>query len=215
MPSPLEQLKALELKANFTPRERQYFYKLRDELESIVGGVSIAELKKPSDVVRARKIRAKLEEILKFVQDRKIEVDIEKATKDLVAWLKIAHIDGYDFQGDSYWEDWIENNVEFKGEQIIIKVKKFECQTGLTFLPDNLVFLGSLILERCSSINRLPAHLVVKGELNVFACESLVDLPDDLFVGKILVVHKANRGVIDKAHLLKARGQIKGDVWDY
>ena len=76
MTNPLEKLKGLELKANFTPPERQYFYKLRDELEVIVGGISIVELKKPSDVVRARKIRAKLEEILRFVQDRKMEADL-------------------------------------------------------------------------------------------------------------------------------------------
>ena len=80
--NPLEQLKSLELKANFTQRERQYFYKLRDELEAIVGGVSIEELKKPTDVAQARRIRAKLEEILKFVQKREMEIEAEDLNRE-------------------------------------------------------------------------------------------------------------------------------------
>ena len=87
MSNPLEQLKGIELKANFTPPERRYFYKLRDELEVIVGGVSIEELNKPTDVVQAKRIRAKLEEILKFVQDREIEAEVWDRER-LDSWVK-------------------------------------------------------------------------------------------------------------------------------
>ena len=216
MTNPLEQLKSVELKANFTPRERKYFYKLRDELEAIVGGVSIETLNKPTDVVQARKIRAKLEEILRFVQDRKIELDLddEEFIDELVSWLKVAHIDSITFEDDDYWKEWIGNNIQLENNRIIITTRVFDCRDTLKFLPDNLVFTGTLNLGYCKKLNKLPSGLVVKGELDLRHCKTLTALPDDLLVDGDITVYGLSRSIINKAHLLKERRQIGGEVFD-
>ena len=176
MNNPLEQLKEIELKANFTPRERKYFYKLRDELEAIVGGVSIEKLKKPGDVVQARRIRAKLEEILKFVQDRRLEV--EPPREKFMAWVKESHLER------QFSDQWIEDNFEFSEDKIYCRGDLRLFSVPITYLPDNLHIGGELVLSRCERLSQLPNNLRVDGDLEIKYCTTLSSLPNDLSAGK-------------------------------
>ena len=196
----LEQLKALELKANFTPPERQYFYKLRDELEAIVGGVSIEKLDKPTDVAQAKRIRTKLEEILKFVQDREMEKEVWDREM-LIDYLRRFNITDNP-------EKWMADNdvsfsrggVEFFGSLNLSKV-------NITYLPDPLIVGMDLILRDCYELETLPTIYGVWGDidlshcrklknldnldgsrrnLNLTGCSGLTSLPDSLYVKESL-----------------------------
>jgi hypothetical protein len=199
MPNPFEQLKQLELTANFTPLERQYFYKLRDELEAIVGGVSIEKLNKPTDVVRARKIRAKLEEILKFVQDR--EQDIGNRER-FMTWVEVST------QKAKFTDEWIARNIEFSGRNIICLTDLDGFSWELKYLPDNLYVKGKLDLENCDAFRLLPNNLQVAHDLNLNNCAELETLPDGLYVGGDLNLRycTALKTVPDDL-------QVKGDVY--
>ena len=171
MSNPLEQLNQLELKANFTPLERQYFYKLRDELEAIVGGVSIEKLDKPTDVAQARRICAKLEEILKFVQDREMENKIWDEA-DCSAWLREHELEGEAFE-------FRDGGLIFRGN-LDLSGRDIKC------LPDNLHVMGGLKLDGCRSLQYLPCNLRIDETLYSNDCTLLRAVPDDLQVGKSL-----------------------------
>ena len=202
----VEQLKGIELSANFNPRERQYFYKLRDELEAIVGGVSIEKLDKPTDVVHARRIRAKLEEILKFVQERRIETDV--VLRELfLNWAREFHLDGW------ITPEWVSQNADFYDNKIFIhddfsflgKAKditslpdNLHCDlglflqgSGLKFLPDGLWVGDSLLLQGSENLEALSSGLYVGGSLRFTGCPKLKSLPPGLFVGRELYVNAA------------------------
>ena len=200
MPNPLEQLKAIELKANFTPLERKHFYKLRDELEAIVGGVSIEKLNKPSDVAQLKRIRAKLEEILKFVQDREMEVEVWDRER-FMEWVEEFHLES------KLTDEWIDKNIEFRDDVIVCKNNLILSRTDIKYLPDNLTVNGYLDLSRCTSLVQLPDNLTVmgnvdlrectalsylpntltlQGDLNLWRCTSLTQLPDNLQIGRNL-----------------------------
>jgi hypothetical protein len=175
MTNPLEQLKGIELKANFTPTERRYFYKLRDELEVIVGGVSIEELNKPTDVVQAKRIRAKLEEILKFVQDREIEKIEVVDKKSFMEWVQLFGLQ------EKLTEDWINRNIKFNDDTIVCKEKLDLTGSDIVYLPNQLIAEHDLCLADCVFLTYLPDSLRnVSGDLDLGHCTSLMSLPQNL-----------------------------------
>ena len=181
--SSLEQLKTLELSANFTPRERKYFYKLRDELEAIVGGVSIEKLNKPSDVAQLKRIRAKLEEILKFIQDREMEVEVWGRER-FMEWVEEFHLE------NKLTDEWVDKNIEFRDDVIICKKDLILSRTDITYLPNNLSVAGYLDLSRCTSLVQLPDNLTVVSNVDLRDCTSLTYLPDNLtFLGDLNLCH--------------------------
>ena len=225
--NPLEQLKSFELKANFTPRERQYFYKLRDELEVIVGGVSIEKLDKPGDVAQAKRIRTKLEEILKFVQDRKMKKIEVVDTKSFMEWVEEFNLQ------EQLSEEWVDKNMEFRDEGIICKGDFSVGSTAISYLPDNLQILDSLDLDGCTRLMSLPDNLKVQGHLSLEGCTGLMSLPESLKVNGSLILRGCTgltslpdnitmeadvyvmgvpAEVIAKLKELEKRGQIKGWV---
>ena len=227
MPNPLEQLNELELKANFTPPERQYFYKLRDELEAIVGGVSIEKLDKPGDVVRARRIRAKLEDILKFVQDRKMKKIEVVDKKSFMEWLRLFDLD------EKLTKNWIDKNIEFDGDLVIWKVDPGLFGTQITYLPNNLQVDGALYLDNCGVLKSLPESLRVKGplwlndcselialsndlwvegDLSLQNCSALKSLPETLKVGGRVFASGCSPETIEELRDMKKRGQITGNI---
>jgi hypothetical protein len=138
-----------------------------------VGGVSIEALNKPTDVAQARRIRAKLEKILKFVQDREL-VEEFWDRKRFIQWINKFHLE------DRLTDEWINKNVEFSIDGITCKSHLNLSETAITYLPNNLTVEENLILKGCKCLERLPDNLTVKGSLFLESCILLTQLPEDL-----------------------------------
>ena len=184
MSNSLEQFNQLELSANFTPPERRYFDKLKAEYRELYAGRTLEQIGE-EDVVALRQIEAKIVEIKKFVQDRKMEKEVWDRER-LDSWVKNFELE------KRLTDEWIDKNISFlENGAIVCKCSLYLPGTAITYLPDDLTVKGSLDLYRCSSLTSLPDSLEVGGDLNLFGCSAVV---------------------IEMAYKLKKLGKIKGEI---
>ncbi|MBU1132183.1 hypothetical protein KKC32_02980 [Patescibacteria group bacterium] len=70
-----QNLETMEVKANLSNVEREYFDKLKAELKQILGGKTLEDIEKTQDLVLARKASKKMAEILEFLKTKEVETE--------------------------------------------------------------------------------------------------------------------------------------------